>query len=191
MATALLGLLGGSGGIGQIFSSILPGLLQNNPLTQLMQGLTQAFQGLSQKHNQGRYAHYGMQMPPQPMPYSQNQFNVNIGANPMGMFQGFNFSAQFGNGSSFNFSTGGQGMSFGMGTGGPGMGGNLNSLVNAQGPRINSMFQQAQQLMSSDDQQSQLKGQMMMQQAMRMFENVSKAIEQVGQAQQKALQAIK
>jgi hypothetical protein len=177
MATAALGLLGGSGGISSLLSSILPGLLQNNPLTQLMQGLTQAFQGLEKKH---QYGNYGQQYPSQPQPFSQGQFNINIGANPMGSFQGFNFNATFG-----------MGMSGGSGFMTGGSGGGMNGLVGRQGPRIDSMFQQAQSLMGQEDMQSQLKGQMMMQQAMKMFENVSKAIEQMGQAQSKALQAIK
>ncbi len=56
---------------------------------------------------------------------------------------------------------------------------------------IDSMMQQAEQLMQSDNQSDQLKGQMLMQRAMRLFEMISKMMEQQSQLASKAIQAIR
>jgi len=80
-------------------------------------------------------------------------------------------------------------------TGGGASGGSgissMDSMVSKAGGNIDSMMAQAEQLMASDKPSDQLKGQMMMQRAMRMFEMISKMLEQRSQAQAKAIQAIK
>jgi hypothetical protein len=64
-------------------------------------------------------------------------------------------------------------------------------MVSKAGASIDKMMAEAEQLMASDKPSDQLKGQMLMQRAMRMFETISKMLEQRSQAQAKAIQAIK
>lgn len=59
------------------------------------------------------------------------------------------------------------------------------------GGNIDSMMSQAEKLLRSDKMEDQLKGQKMMQQAMRMFELLSKLIEKQSEMQSKAIAAIK
>ena len=59
------------------------------------------------------------------------------------------------------------------------------------GGGIDSMMSQAEGLLRSDSMEDQLKGQKMMQQALRMFELLSKLIEKQGEMQSKAIAAIK
>jgi hypothetical protein len=79
----------------------------------------------------------------------------------------------------------------GAGSGGSSGISGMDSMISKAGANIDSMMGQAEQLMASDKPSDQLKGQMMMQRAMRLFETISKMIEQRSQAQAKAIQAIK
>jgi hypothetical protein len=65
------------------------------------------------------------------------------------------------------------------------------AMVDKAGASIDKMMGEAEKLMASDKPSDQLKGQMLMQRAMRMFEMISKMLEQRSQAQAKAIQAIK
>jgi hypothetical protein len=57
--------------------------------------------------------------------------------------------------------------------------------------KLDSMFDQAEKLMQSDKPSDQLKAQMLMQKATRMYETISKMMQQRSEAQAKAIQAIK
>ncbi|MCU0227593.1 MAG: hypothetical protein MUF01_08125 [Bryobacterales bacterium] len=59
------------------------------------------------------------------------------------------------------------------------------------GGNLDSMMSQAEKLLRSDKMEDQIKGQKMMQQAMRMFELISKLIEKQSEMQSKAIAAIK
>jgi hypothetical protein len=65
------------------------------------------------------------------------------------------------------------------------------AMVASAGGNIDSMMSQAEQLLSSDKQSDQIKGQMLMQKAMRLFEMISKMMEQQSQLASKAIQAIR
>jgi hypothetical protein len=95
-----------------------------------------------------------------------------------------------GGGSGFAPSSAGGGSGAGA-AGGSGSISSMDSMVSKAGGNIDSMMAQAEQLMASDKPSDQLKGQMMMQRAMRLFEMISKMLEQRSQAQAKAIQAIK
>jgi hypothetical protein len=77
------------------------------------------------------------------------------------------------------------------GSGGSGGISSMDSMVSKAGASIDKMMGEAESLMASDKPSDQLKGQMMMQRAMRMFEMISKMLEQRSQAAAKAIQAIK
>ncbi|MCW5964411.1 MAG: hypothetical protein KIT83_10260 [Bryobacterales bacterium] len=81
------------------------------------------------------------------------------------------------------------------GTGGSGSGSASGGAGASQGSsgggNIDSMMSQAEGLLRSDKMEDQLKGQKMMQQALRMFELLSKLIEKQGEMQSKAIAAIK
>lgn len=72
-----------------------------------------------------------------------------------------------------------------------GGGGAIDNMINSAGSKIDNLMGQAEKLMASDKMSDQLKGQRMMQQAMRLFEMISKMLEQRSQMQAKAIQAIK
>ena len=67
--------------------------------------------------------------------------------------------------------------------------GGLDAMIDKAGSKIDSMMGQAEKLMASDKMQDQLKGQRMMQQAMRMFEMISKMLEKRSELAGKAIQA--
>ena len=62
-------------------------------------------------------------------------------------------------------------------------------MIDKAGSKIDSMMGEAEKLMASDKMQDQLKGQRMMQQAMRMFEMISKMLEKRSELAGKAIQA--
>lgn len=70
-------------------------------------------------------------------------------------------------------------------------GGAIDRMIDSSGSKIDSLMGQAEKLMASDKMSDQLKGQRLMQQAMRLFEMISKMLEQRSQMQAKAIQAIK
>lgn len=76
-------------------------------------------------------------------------------------------------------------------TGGSGSAGGGGGAAPMSGGGIDSMMSQAEGLLRSDSMEDQLKGQKMMQQALRMFELLSKLIEKQGEMQSKAIAAIK
>jgi hypothetical protein len=108
---------------------------------------------------------------------------------------GGGIGAPIGGGSGVGSASGGSsaGSSGGVSGGGSGSGGisGTDSMVSKAGASIDKMMAEAEQLMASDKPSDQLKGQMLMQRAMRMFETISKMLEQRSQAQAKAIQAIK
>jgi hypothetical protein len=82
-------------------------------------------------------------------------------------------------------------ISSGSGSGSASGGGSLEDSVAAAGSKIDDMFAQAEKLMASDKPSDQLKAQMMMQKAQRMFESISKLLEQRSKAQSTAISNIK
>ena len=190
------GLTGGgaAGGIGQA----LGGLLQPGGL---MQGIQSAFQSLFG----GAKPPGGAPPVPQlPMPFSPGGGMPGLSQilqNPLGALQGL--GSQFGQIASqlggilggltgpkpggevdpaFRYDRGG-------GSAPPASGGSTGGLGNTS--NIDSMMDQANQLASSDKPSDQLKAQQLMQKAMRMFEQLSKLMENQSQMQGKAIQAMR
>jgi hypothetical protein len=72
-----------------------------------------------------------------------------------------------------------------------GGGSSTEAMVAGGGANIDGMMAQAEQLMKSDNPSDQLRGQLLMTRAMRLFEMISKFLEQQSQLQAKAIQAIR
>jgi len=188
------------GPIEGILSSVVGSLgqsAQQNPISQLLQGFTQSFQGMFQGQQSYPPSPFVPQSPvPFAQPYGTNSYN------PLGSLRGFGSpSYQLGQtlgrvGYNAGYNAGANGLpygstsSFGSSPYNTAFGSNLNNTVTSGGSQIDSLENQANSLMASNNPSDQLKGQQLEQQASRMFESLSKFLSSLSDMQRTAISNI-